>query len=568
MVGETIDRLVIEIQGDVRDAVQGINRVDREMDGLERNARGTSKSVDRSTGKMNKSFGTLKASVVATASAVVAAMGALSFKMVQLAGDAEEVQNKFESVFGSTAGEAERFTESFSNSVGRAETDIKKYMSTFQDTFVPLGFARDEGEELSEQLTQLSIDLASFNNEAEPATVEALQSALVGNHETMRRYGVIITQARLDQELMNMGLADGVQNASEMEKVQARLNIIMSGTADAQGDAARTADSFANQSRALKSSLRGVMEEAGAEALPELSETMQEFNEWGTSGGYDRMADGLGDIANAFAAAADAGAALTQTLVDLYTAATIQEIDVPKGMFADMGDYPHSGTMSIVPDLGEMSQKELNQLLHDNKQQFMDALDVNRKNTDTSEENTDEIKNQNSEIERQKELLSDTSIPSWAGKGSAYTKPMLEATGARNIDQLKEVPQAELEAAFDKNFGGKSVASNPASGVTKPAVAQNPASNMLKNNTSPGRSGDNGNGIQPATEKTLQHINRQMRKLDTINRSINNIDIRTGGDVFGGFGFSRNTTEDDVQNYKRSKGATDISPMARKGVGI
>jgi hypothetical protein len=96
--------------------------------------------------------------------------------------------------------------------------------------------------------------MASFNNESEANVIRDLQSALVGNHETVRKYGVIITQATLDQELLNTGIEGGIREATEQEKVMARMNIILKGTTDAQGDAARTAGSFANSIKAYWSS--------------------------------------------------------------------------------------------------------------------------------------------------------------------------------------------------------------------------------------------------------------------------------------------------------------------------
>ena len=73
--------------------------------------------------------------------------------------------------------------------------------STVQDTFVPLGFARNEASDLSVQLTKLAVDVASFNNASDTETMRAFQSAIVGNHETVRRFGIVITEATLQQEL-------------------------------------------------------------------------------------------------------------------------------------------------------------------------------------------------------------------------------------------------------------------------------------------------------------------------------------------------------------------------------
>ena len=125
-----------------------------------------------------------------------------------------------------------------------------------------MGFARGEAAQLSVQLAKLATDVASFNNASDTETMAAFQSALVGNHETVRQFGIVITEATLNQELLRMGLTKTSQTASNSEKVQARLNLIMAGTTDAQGDAARTAESFANRSKALGAALERLAVEA------------------------------------------------------------------------------------------------------------------------------------------------------------------------------------------------------------------------------------------------------------------------------------------------------------------
>ena len=107
--------------------------------------------------------------------------------------------------------------------------------------------------------------------------MEAFQSALVGNHETVRRFGVVITEATLNQELMRMGIEKGSKAATNVQKVQARLNLITRGTADAHGDAARTADSFANRTRALKADLNELAGELGTILLPAVTQIVEEL---------------------------------------------------------------------------------------------------------------------------------------------------------------------------------------------------------------------------------------------------------------------------------------------------
>jgi hypothetical protein len=91
------------------------------------------------------------------------------------------------------------------------------------------------------------IDLGSFMNVAEADVMRDLQSALIGNHETVRKYGALITDTTLKQQLLNMGIAGGAEAATEQQKVLARLQMILDSTRLAYGDAERTQSSFSNQ---------------------------------------------------------------------------------------------------------------------------------------------------------------------------------------------------------------------------------------------------------------------------------------------------------------------------------
>jgi len=230
-----------------------------------------SKEIKKSSTLISRNIGKLKIAAVAAGAAALA----VGKQVIDLASEAEETQAKFNTVFKNLAKDANEWSVDFADSVGRARTDIKKWMATLQDTFVPLGFAREKGLEFSQTLTTLAVDLASFNNVAEDDAIRDLQSAIVGNVETMRKYGVIINQAVLNQELLNMGVMGGVRAASEAEKAQARLNLIMAGTTDAQGDAERTAGSYANTVRRLRASLRNLGEELGKRLLPIIQKVVE-----------------------------------------------------------------------------------------------------------------------------------------------------------------------------------------------------------------------------------------------------------------------------------------------------
>lgn len=238
-----------------------------------------SKLFDAGMNKAHSSFKSFlggAAKVVSVASGILATLGVAAIK---LASDAEEVGSKFDAVFKGQSESVRAWAEEYSDSVGRATVDNIGFLATIQDTFVPLGVARDAAAELSKSVVMLSTDLASFNNLPTAQVVNDIQSALVGNHETVRKYGVVLTEATINQELLNMGIIGGYKAATAAEKAQARLNLIMKGTADAQGDAIRTADSFANQLRRTQSILVDLGTTFGETLLPVASEVISTFND-------------------------------------------------------------------------------------------------------------------------------------------------------------------------------------------------------------------------------------------------------------------------------------------------
>jgi len=184
-------------------------------------------------------------------------------KAIGVSSAAGEIRSKFDAVYKDLASENRAFADDFAKAFGRSAIALESQMARMQDTFVPFGFARDAAAGLSKQITTLAYDLSSFNDVAEDMVIADLQSALVGNHETMRKYGVVISETTLKAEGLRMGIASAKGEMTQQAKVLARLSIIMRGTSDAQGDLARTAGSWANQSRRAASMIEDLYRALG-----------------------------------------------------------------------------------------------------------------------------------------------------------------------------------------------------------------------------------------------------------------------------------------------------------------
>ena len=187
---------------------------------------------------------------------------------ISAASDAEEAGAKFQQVFRDQADGVMANIEAMAAANRRSSYDLISYASTLQDTFVPLGFAREEAAALSTTITQLGIDIAAFSNKSDPEVIQNLTSAIVGNHEAVRSYGIVLTETVLKQELARMGALELTGAALEVAKAQARVNIIMRSSADAQGAAVREAGSYANTLKAWDAAVQDLKVSVGEGLLP------------------------------------------------------------------------------------------------------------------------------------------------------------------------------------------------------------------------------------------------------------------------------------------------------------
>lgn len=211
------------------------------------------------------------------------ALGYSLYKMIRAASDAEEIQAKFNTVFKELTDNANKFAAEFAASVGRATQDVKKWMAGLQDLFVPLGMTRDAALKLDKELVKLAVDVASFNNKLDEEVIRDFTSALVGNHETIRKYGIIITETSLKQAALNAGIKKSYKELTNLEKVQLRYKAILAGSTDALGDAVRTGGSFANQMKRLKANITDFWETAGTRFLEQITAVVTKTNEWFTA---------------------------------------------------------------------------------------------------------------------------------------------------------------------------------------------------------------------------------------------------------------------------------------------
>lgn len=174
-----------------------------------------------------------------------------------------EMESKFDVVFKAMSGSARAWSKDFASSTKRSEYDVRGWMASIQDTLVPMGIARGEAAKLSQEITALGVDIGSFSNIDSGEAVDRIIGALVGNHENVRKFGVVITEASMKAEAAAMGFGKANKPLTEQQKLLVRLRMIQKGTTDAQGDAVRTSGSLANRWVGLVSVFKSFRVEVG-----------------------------------------------------------------------------------------------------------------------------------------------------------------------------------------------------------------------------------------------------------------------------------------------------------------
>jgi len=233
------------------------------------NVTAASKKISVATKNMGIAFAKVGAAVSAVS------FGAFAV-MVAKASEMQEAMGKFAVVFGDSAGAVEASAKSMASELGVSRLEIIQMLGSMQDLLVPMGVATEEATGMSQQMARLAVDLGSFNNMASEQVFGDLQAAITGSGEVMKKYGVVLNETAVKQELLNMGMDPA--NADDAAKAQARLNIIMAGTTAAQGDAVRTAGSFANQVKRLKANFADIAVTIGGPFLQSLASIAESIN--------------------------------------------------------------------------------------------------------------------------------------------------------------------------------------------------------------------------------------------------------------------------------------------------
>lgn len=185
----------------------------------------------------------------------------------------EEIQQKFNVVFRHSRIEVNEWSEEFARSINRNATNVKRFAAQLQNTFVPLGFMREESTELSKALVELAFDIASFNDIPVAIVSKDLQSALLGNIRAVRKYGISANETAIASEALRQGWVKEKSEIDAVIKARAINNIILKATRDSQGDMNRTLHQTANIRREYNDTIQRSKELLGVYVNQRLTPT-------------------------------------------------------------------------------------------------------------------------------------------------------------------------------------------------------------------------------------------------------------------------------------------------------
>lgn len=250
--------------------------------------------------------------------------------------DFYEATDLFHNAMGNLSGEADTLISKMQGLLGVDPTKAMTYMATIQSLGTSFGLTSDKAYILSKNLTQLAYDEGSYWNKDVAETFTAMSSAISGEIEPIRRLGVDLSQARLQQELLALGFNKQVSSLSQADKAVLRYIAIMKQTANVQGNLAQTIQSPANQIKILKAQLDMLAKSVGSLLYPAMKsilppliaavQLIREFVEWVAKlmgvkvvfTDFTKSADSVGGIGDAMDDTADSTKKAAKALKD-YT---------------------------------------------------------------------------------------------------------------------------------------------------------------------------------------------------------------------------------------------------------
>lgn len=334
--------------------------------------------ISQGLNKIQKSFNRLK-----NMAGLLGGFGLIKLgkQAIEAASNLAEVQNIVDVSFGEMEYKIEEFSKTCIDNFGMSEFSAKQTAGSFMAMGKAAGISLDEASDMAVRLTALSGDMASFYNIRQEYAKVALSAVYTGETETLKRYGIILTEANLQQYALTQGITTSVKAMSARDKAMLRYNYILQATADVTGDFVRTQNNWANQTRVLKELWNQFLITIGSglitilkPALKILNTFIKYLTAWANKVGHilakllgiewEEISSGAGGVDDEFGSLGDSTDDLADSTGDLGSSvkkagkearkalAPFDELNVIEEDLASSTDDVASGLGAIVPMTG------------------------------------------------------------------------------------------------------------------------------------------------------------------------------------------------------------------------
>lgn len=276
----------------VRDTVGTADRSVRGMNERLRDQRGRFIAAGASASGVVAPLGAAAAAATATKDSMggllkvmggVFALGGakhLTLGLLGLASDADEANNVINEIFEDGAGSVRAWAKRVGAEIGRSEYTMRTFAGSMGAMLLPmLQGNREAAAEMSQTIAQLGVDLSSFFNTTEDEALTALRAGLAGEAEPLKKYGIVMLEATLQEFAHAEGIRAKVKDMTIAEKTELRYRFILANTTKAQGDAAKTLDGYANSARAAADAVKDLGTRMGERIIPVARRMLHWFRE-------------------------------------------------------------------------------------------------------------------------------------------------------------------------------------------------------------------------------------------------------------------------------------------------
>lgn len=270
---EILMRIAGQLDGSFGNSVSNASR---SLHGLETTAQNTERGANKSFLGLGDGVGKL----VKVAAGALGGIGLMSLakQSVELASDLAEVQNVVDVTFGDSSKKIDDWSSKALSAFGLSELQAKQFNGTMGAMLKSSGITGDSMIEMSEKLSGLSGDLASFYNLDTGDAFDKIRSGISGETEPLKQLGINMSVANMEAFALSQGIKTSYKDMDQAAQTTLRYNYLLNASKDAQGDFTRTQAGFANQARIAKTNLSQLGATMGSKLLPFLNQALIGFN--------------------------------------------------------------------------------------------------------------------------------------------------------------------------------------------------------------------------------------------------------------------------------------------------